>query len=144
MTLERAIDIAVQAHRGQTRRNGEPYVLHPLRVMTACRTDKARIVAVLHDVVEDSDVTVGDLREAGFDEDILHALDLVTHERSVDYDQYVERIAHDPLAREVKIADLEDNLDLTQLPNVSERDLARTARYHAARRRLLKAAGVLH
>jgi (p)ppGpp synthase/HD superfamily hydrolase len=144
MTLEHAIDIAVQAHRGQTRRNGEPYVLHPLRVMTACRTDKARIVAVLHDVVEDSDTTLQDLRDEGFDQDVLEALDLVTHEKGVPYDDYIDRIADNPLAREVKIADLEDNLDLTQLPKVSERDLKRTAKYHLARRKLLTAAGMLH
>jgi (p)ppGpp synthase/HD superfamily hydrolase len=100
--LERAIAIAVEAHRGKKDRYGSPYILHPLRVMAKVRTDSAKILAVLHDVVEDTDWTFEDLRKEGFPEEILHALDCVTKRQGEPYEDFVKRSAANSLARQVK------------------------------------------
>lgn len=134
--LEEAIAIALEAHRGQTDRAGEPYVLHPLRMMQRLRTDAERITAVLHDVVEDSAWALDDLRTRGFPGEVLDAVDAVTRRPDEPYDALVERAAANPIARAVKLADLEDNLDLRRLPEVSERDVERLNRYLRAWRRL--------
>jgi (p)ppGpp synthase/HD superfamily hydrolase len=131
-TLERAIEIAVQAHRGQTQRNGLPYVLHPLKLCLDVATTPERIVAVLHDVVEDSAVTLEDLRKEGFTEEIIAALDLLTHRKEVPYEDYVEKIAGNPLARTVKLADLRHNMDLTRVTSLGPSDSARFEKYHRA------------
>src|SRR4051794_32968482 len=94
--LESAIAVAVEAHRGQMDKSGQPYILHPLRVMFRCETDAERTVAVLHDVVEDTSVTVDDLRRAGFGEDVLAALDCVTKREGEGYEAFVERAAANP------------------------------------------------
>ena len=135
-TLEDAIALAAQAHRGQVDKSGQPYILHPLRVMLRCRTDAQRIAAVLHDVVEDTGRTLGDLRDLGYPADILAALDCLTKRAGEPYEAFVERAAADPIARVVKLADVEDNLDLRRLPGVSDRDVDRLARYVRAWRRL--------
>lgn len=131
-TLERAIQVAVAAHAGQWDKEGQPYVTHPLRLMDRVRGDDARIVAVLHDVVEDTATTLDDLRRAGFGEAVLAALALVTHDKGTPYADYVVRCKSDPVARQVKLADLEDNsrLDRTLLrPHLAARDFARLHRY---------------
>jgi (p)ppGpp synthase/HD superfamily hydrolase len=115
-TLEDAIALAVDAHRGQSDKSGQPYILHPLRVMFRCTTDAQRIVAILHDVVEDTSRTFDDLRKLGYPEDILAALDCVTKREGESYEAFVERAAANPIARAVKIADIEDNLDLAACP----------------------------
>ncbi len=111
-TLDDAIALAAQAHRGQVypAPGGEPFILHPLRVMLHVQTPTARIVAVLHDLIEDTPHTLADLRRRSYPPAICAALDLLTH-RAVDtYDAYIARLARDPLARCVKLADLADNL----------------------------------
>jgi (p)ppGpp synthase/HD superfamily hydrolase len=138
--LEDAIALAVEAHRGQTDKSGQPYILHPLRVMFRCQTDTQRIVAVLHDVVEDTGRTLDDLRQLGYSGEVLAALDCVTKREREPYDAFVERAAANPVARVVKIADIEDNLDLRRLPGIVENDVARLARYVKAWRRLHEAA----
>src|SRR5690242_9842940 len=138
-TLEDAIALAVDAHRGQTNKSGEPYVLHPLRVMFRCQTEAQRIVAVLHDVVEDTGRTFDDLRGFGYPADIIAALDCVTKREGESYEAFIERAAGNPIARVVKIADIEDNMDLRRLPGVEETDVARLARYVKAWRRLHEA-----
>jgi len=127
--LEKAIGIALEAHRGQTDRGGHPYILHPLRLMTRMRTDEARIVAVLHDVVEDSDWTLEKLRAAGFSEEVVSGVDALTKRQGETYDEQVSRAAAHPLAREVKLADLEDNMDLRRQGEVTEKDLPRLNKY---------------
>jgi (p)ppGpp synthase/HD superfamily hydrolase len=127
--LEKAIGIAVQAHHGQKRRNGAPYILHPLRVMGRLQTVREQIVGVLHDVVEDTDWTFDDLRREGFPEELLEALARVTKREGEDYEAFVRRSASNPLARKVKLADLEDNMDLRELTQVTEEDKARMQKY---------------
>ena len=134
--LEEAIRIALEAHRGQKDRAGAPYVLHPLRMMLRVQTDAERMAAVLHDVVEDSAWTLDDLRARGFPGEVVDAVDALTRRPGEDYDAAVERAAAHPVARRVKLADLEDNLDLRRLPELGERDVERLNRYLRAWRRL--------
>jgi (p)ppGpp synthase/HD superfamily hydrolase len=131
-TLEKAIELAARAHAGQRDKNGAAYVLHPLRVMMRQQSEEAMIVAVLHDVVEDTDLTMKDLQQAGFTAYVLEAVRLVTHDKKDSYADFVAKCAAHPLARAVKLADLEDNmrLDRTLLrPATLQRDLKRIARY---------------
>ncbi len=135
--LETAIRIAVDAHRGQTDLSGQSYILHPLRVMLAMSTDAERAAGVLHDVVEDTDVTLEGLREAGIPEDVIVAVDCVTKRKGETYDDYLDRIVGNPIARRVKLADLDDNMRLNRLVTVTERDLKRFEKYRHAKARLL-------
>jgi (p)ppGpp synthase/HD superfamily hydrolase len=135
-TLENAIALAVEAHRGQKDKNGGPYILHPLRVMFRVETDVERIVAVLHDVVEDTGRTFDDLRALGFSEEVLQALDCVTKRAGENYEDFVERSASNPIAHRVKLADIEDNMDVRRLPAVGDKDYARLQRYLKAWHRL--------
>jgi len=134
--LERAISIAVQAHRGQADRNGAPYILHPLRMMCRVETETQKIVAVLHDVVEDTDWTFKDLKREGFGNQILEALDYLTKREGEEYEDFVQRSASNSLARRVKIADLEDNMDVRRLKKVGEKDKERLEKYLRAWREL--------
>lgn len=131
-TLERAIEIAVKAHAGQTDKAGAPYILHPLRMMLRLSTNEERIAAVLHDVVEDSGVTLDDLREEGFSEEIIEALASVTKRQGEDYFEFVRRAAANPIGRKVKLADLVDNCDLSRIDNPGPNDIVRTEKYHKA------------
>ncbi len=117
-TLDKAIEIAALAHAGQTRKNGTPYILHPIRVMLRQHTQDGMIVAILHDVVEDTDATLDDLRRAGFEDHILSAISLLTHADGAPYDDYIRRITENPLAVSVKIADLEDNVNTQKIMEV--------------------------
>jgi (p)ppGpp synthase/HD superfamily hydrolase len=131
-TLEKAIAIAASAHSGQLDKTGAPYILHPLRMMMRLESTEARIVAVLHDVVEDTPWTLDSLAAEGFSESILQALDCVTKREQEDYQSFVLRSASHPLARQVKLMDLEDNMNLLRLAQVSEKDLERLRKYHQA------------
>lgn len=135
-TLEDAIALAVEAHRGQTDKIGQPYVLHVLRVMFRCETDIERIVAVLHDVVEDTGRTFDDLRQLGYSGEVVAALDCVTKREGESYEQFVERAAQNPVARKVKLADLEDNMDVRRLAAGGQKDAERLDKYVKAWRRL--------
>jgi (p)ppGpp synthase/HD superfamily hydrolase len=131
-TIERALQIAAKAHEGQKDKEGLPYILHPLRVMAQVEGIEAQIVAVLHDVVEDTSVTLEDLRDAGFSPEILKAVQCVTHHKAEPYAQYVVRCRHNPLARQAKLADLQDNCRLTRVMLRGaqiERDVKRIRRY---------------
>lgn len=131
-TIERALQIAAKAHEGQKDKEGRPYILHPLRVMHAVTGLDAQIVAVLHDVVEDTSVTMEDLRAAGFSETVLAAVLRVTHRKNESYVDYAVRCKADPIAKQVKLADLEDNSRLARLilrPDRLESDLARIRKY---------------
>lgn len=132
-TLERAIAIAAEAHAGQIDKASAPYILHPLRVMMRLSTEDERIVAVLHDVCEDSpDWTFERLRREGFSERILEALQTVTKRDGEDYEAFVLRAAANPIGRRVKLSDLYDNSDLSRIARPTERDHQRIARYRRA------------
>ena len=116
MNLERAIQIAVEAHAGVKDRGGKAYILHPLSVMMRVESDAEKIVAVLHDVIEDTDWTFDDLNEEGFSQEIIDALKSVTKTSDEeDYDQFVLRAQKNEIGRKVKIADIKENLDVTRL-----------------------------
>ena len=134
--LERAIQIATLAHEGQTRFDGSPYIEHPLRVMRTVENQghskRVQIVGVLHDTVEDSDWTFDQLRDEGFEDDVIFPLELLTKEKGANYELYVERLAVNACARAVKKADLFDNLDLTGLENPSLKRIMNIEKYSRA------------
>ncbi|MCS6808888.1 MAG: GTP pyrophosphokinase [Bacteroidota bacterium] len=131
-TLARAIAIAASAHEHQRDRAGQAYILHPLRLMFRMTTEEEMIVAVLHDLVEDTEWTIESLREEGFSEDILFALDCLTKRHGEPYMALIERAKQSPLAVRVKIADLEDNMNMTRLKRIHALDTERLQRYHQA------------
>ncbi len=131
--LDEAIILATQAHCGQTDKAGAPYILHPLRVMLTQNDEVRRITAVLHDVVEDSDTSPQFIKER-FGDTITDAIMALTRHADEDYETFILRCASNAIAiaRDVKRADIEDNLDLSRLSSVSERDLARADKYRRA------------
>jgi (p)ppGpp synthase/HD superfamily hydrolase len=131
-TLERAIVIAAEGHAGKLDKAGNPYILHPLRVMLRLDTNEERIVGVLHDVVEDCEWSIDDLRGEGFSEAVLRAVEAVTIRDGESYDDFVARAAADPIGRRVKLADLEDNSDLRRISNPTAKDYARIEKYQRA------------
>jgi len=128
-TLERAIAIAAAAHEGQVDKGGSPYILHPMKVMLRVTTLEERIVAVLHDVVEDCGISLDDLRKEGFSEAVLTAIESVTKVAGESYEAFVERAAQNPIGRVVKLADLEENSDLSRIAQPSWEDLERIEKY---------------
>ncbi|MBF0213081.1 MAG: GTP pyrophosphokinase [Magnetococcales bacterium] len=136
-TLDQAIALAAQAHLGQVDKSGCAYILHPLRIMMRLEHDEERMVAVLHDVIEDTEVTFDMLRGMGFSKTVLEALDCLTHRHGESYEAYIERIAAHPMARRVKMLDLEDNMDIRRLARpMTDRDQARLQKYQRAWGRL--------
>lgn len=127
--LEKAIEIAVKAHKGQKDKAGEPYILHCLSVMLKGKTEDEKIVGVLHDVVEDTKVTIEFLKEQGFPKRITDAVMCLTKIKGVDYDKYVTGLKNNALAVRVKLNDLEDNINLLRLEKVTEKDLLRLNKY---------------
>jgi (p)ppGpp synthase/HD superfamily hydrolase len=137
-TLERAIALAATVHAGQKDKAGAVYILHPLRLMMKMKTPETQIVAVLHDVVEDCGVTPALLAYEGFSPFVVDAVMALT-KRYVDgaeepYKDFIERAAQNPIARLVKLADLEDNMDLSRIPQPTAKDYARLEKYQAAKR----------
>jgi len=133
MDIERAIQIAVAAHAGAKDKGGNPYILHPMNVMSRVDTDDEKIVAILHDVVEDTDWTFGALRKEGFSETVLEALAGVTKvTEEEDYDLFIDRCAKNPISTKVKIADLIENLDVTRIEELTENDVNRLMKYKKA------------
>jgi (p)ppGpp synthase/HD superfamily hydrolase len=134
--LEKAILCAVKAHAGQKDKAGAPYILHPLRIMMKMDSQAGMIAAMLHDVVEDSSVTLADLRAEGFSEEVIAAVDHLTRREGEAYEIFINRLRHNPLAVKVKLADLEDNMDIRRIENVTGRDIERIQKYQAAREKL--------
>jgi len=127
--LEKAIELATTHHRGQVDKGGNAYILHPLAVMMRVKTTEEKIVAVLHDIIEDTPVTLDELRQHLFPEHIILAIDTLTKRKKESYDKYIWRIKNNPIALVVKLADLEENLDLTRIPSPTEKDLERVKKY---------------
>ncbi len=130
--LERAIEIAASAHRGHVDKAGKPYILHPLSLMLQFHDLDAMIVAVLHDTVEDSALTLGNLKEAGFSDEVVAAIDALTRREEESYEEFIQRLSPNPLARRVKLADLEHNMDVRRIGSVTSEDLERVEKYHRA------------
>ncbi len=131
-TLERAIAIAAVAHEGVRDKGGHPYILHPLRVMLAVNSTDEMIVATLHDVLEDTDWTVDRLRQEGFSDTVLQALEALTIRDGEEYKSYVRRAGANLVAKKVKLADLADNMDVSRLSSLTERDIVRLKKYEEA------------
>lgn len=130
--LEDAIELALRVHRNMKDKAGAPYILHVLRVMLAVEGDTARMAAVLHDVVEDSTYTLTDLRKLGFPEEVVDTVDALTRRPGESYEAFIRRAATHPIARVIKLADLQDNLDLRRLAGLSTSDWKRLQRYQRA------------
>lgn len=133
-SLEKAINIATKAHAGQIDKAGKPYILHPLRVMFRVQTEVEMIVAVMHDVIEDSNFELGDLEKLGFSNEVMEAINCLTKRRGECYENFILRILENDLAARIKIEDIKDNLDLTRLHIVTHKDLQRVEKYHRALR----------
>jgi|GEM_PF-1109221 len=132
-SIEDAVMLAVNSHRGQIDKYGQPYILHVLGVTGRVRSNQEKTVALLHDVVEDTDMTFDDLRRLGFSERIIEAVDCLTRRKGETYDAFVERIAPNPLARAVKLADLEDNMDVRRSSRaMKDKDAERMEKYRKA------------
>ena len=137
-TLEKAIEIATEAHKGQYDKAGNDYIGHPLRVMDMGRTEEEKIVGVLHDVVEDTEWTFAQLAAEGFSQEVIDALQCVTKlSENENYDDFIERVKKNPLATAVKINDLSDNMDIRRLPYLSDKDVKRLKKYLKAYKKLI-------
>ena len=135
--LDRAKEIAKAAHEGQVDKAGKPYIEHPMRVMKMGKTVEEKIAGVLHDVVEDSEWTFEMLEKEGIPKDVMDALRCVTKlSEDEDYDHFIARVKTNPLAVKVKLNDLKDNMDVTRLDQVTEKDLARLNKYIRAYKQL--------
>lgn len=136
-TLERAIQIATEAHKGQFDKAGREYIGHPIRVMEMGKTEDEKIVGVLHDVIEDTDWTFERLEAEGFSQEVINALRCVTKtSENENYDDFIDRVKKNPLASAVKINDLTDNMDIRRLPYLSDKDVKRLKKYLKAYKRL--------
>ena len=136
-TLERAIQIATEAHKGQLDKAGKDYICHPLRVMEMGKTEEEKMVGVLHDVIEDTDWTFEALEAEGFSQEVIAALRCVTKtSENENYDDFIERVKKNPLAVAVKINDLTDNMDIRRLPYLSDKDVKRLKKYLKAYKKL--------
>ena len=127
--LIKAIQIAVSAHKEQVDKSGQPYILHLIRVMDAGETEQEKICGVLHDLVEDTDWTFEKLENEGFSEKIISALKCVTKQENEAYNVFINRIKANPLAIKVKLNDLRDNMDITRLVYITEKDTERLNKY---------------
>ena len=136
--VEAAKRLAMQMHAGQTDKAGLPYVTHPERVAGRLSTPQAQVVGWLHDTVEDTALTLGEI-EARFGPETRAAVDAISRRDGEDWDDYIERVKAEPMARQVKISDLIDNSNLSRLPGVTLRDVRRQARYNRALKALLEA-----
>jgi (p)ppGpp synthase/HD superfamily hydrolase len=138
-TLERAIAIAAAAHVGQVDKAGQPYILHPLRVMLRVATEHERMAAVLHDVVEDTDVTLHTLAAGGFAPEVIAAVEALTKRPGESRMLAAVRAAANPIARMVKLADNAENMDLSRIAHPTAKDYARLEEYKLVRKALLRA-----
>ena len=127
--LELAIKVATEAHAGQVDKGGKPYINHPQAVAASLTNTEYKIVAYLHDVCEDTSITFADLKDMGFTYRIVNSIRLLTKTDELTYEEYLRRLRMDSCARAVKMADLKHNMDITRIPNPSEKDYARIEKY---------------
>ena len=129
---KKALKLCFEAHKDQVDKSGLPYVHHPFHLAEQMETEDTVIVALLHDVVEDTEYTLDDIRAMGFPEQVIEALSYMTHDDSVPYMDYVAKIKENPIATTVKLADLRHNSDLTRLDVIDEKALGRVEKYGRA------------
>ena len=129
---KKALKLSFEAHKDQVDKSGIPYVYHPFHLAEQMKSEETVVVALLHDVVEDTAYTLEDVRAAGFPDSVIEALALLTHDKSVPYMEYVARIKGNPIAKAVKLADLRHNSDLTRLDTVDDKAIERIEKYKKA------------
>ena len=139
--LEEAIELSVVSHSGQKDKGGSPYILHPLRLMMKMDNVSEMIVAVLHDVIEDTGQTLDDLKAKGFPDRVIDAIKCLTRMKRESYARFIERIKEDPIAVRVKIADLEDNMDIKRLNMLTTKAIKRLKKYRKSRKHLISSQG---
>lgn len=135
---KKAMLLCYEAHRGQTDKSGVPYVFHPIHLAEQMRDEDTTVTALLHDVIEDTVYTFDDLVKMGFSENVITALKLLTHDKSVPYMEYVAKIKENPVAKAVKLADLAHNSDLSRLNSIDDKARSRIQKYEAAKKLLLE------
>ena len=133
---KQALKLCFEAHKDQVDKSGLPYVFHPFHLAEQMQDENTTIVALLHDVVEDTEYTLDDLRAMGFGDEVMEALSYMTHDPAVPYMEYVARIRENDIARRVKLADLRHNSDITRLDSIDQKALDRVAKYAQAIRLL--------
>ena len=133
---KKALKLCFEAHKDQVDKSGLPYAFHPFHLAEQMQDENTTIVALLHDVVEDTEYTLEDLRAMGFGDEVVEALSYMTHDPSVPYMEYVARIRENDIARRVKLADLRHNSDITRLDSIDPKALDRVAKYAQAIRLL--------
>jgi len=139
--IEKSLQIALRAYAGKTDKAGREYILHPLRVMAKMKTELEMSTALLHDVIEDSEITAEQLLAEGIPAEVVEAVQFLSKNENEDYQDFVARAKKNELAAKVKIADIEDNVDVLRLTSLDEYDLARIQKYHSAWRFLKEEAG---
>ena len=130
--IEKSLNIALRAYAGKTDKAGREYIHHPLRVMAKMKTDLEMSVALLHDVIEDSDITAEQLLAEGIPAEVVEAVLCLSKNENEDYQDFVGREKKNELAAKIKIADIEDNIDILRLPSLDDYDLTRVQKYHSA------------
>ena len=135
---DRALRIAIQAHKGQKDKSGREYIMHPIRVAERCKDPRAKIVALLHDTIEDTSVTAAYLQSERFPNEIINGVMSVTKQEGETYDDFVRRASENPIGKEVKRADLEDNMDIRRLNEITDEDVARLRKYLCSWQYLIK------
>ena len=130
--LDKAIACAAAAHVGQKDKAGKPYILHPIRVMMQMKTETEQIIAILHDVLEDTDCTTKALKQQGFSSEIINAVLTLTRSDKDSYEDYINRIKKESITKRVKLADLSDNMNISRISSLRESDVERVLKYHRA------------
>ncbi|MDN3640868.1 GTP pyrophosphokinase [Simiduia curdlanivorans] len=136
--IEKSLEIALKAYSGQKDKAGKTYILHPLRIMSKMESEYEMSAALLHDVIEDSDYTAENLLAEGIPREVVEAVQLLSKIEGETYDQFIDRIVGNSLASKIKLADIEDNINLLRLDSVGEKDLERVAKYHKAWKKLTR------
>ena len=134
--IEKSLEIALKAYAGKKDKAGKTYILHPLRVMARMQSEEEMAVALLHDVIEDSEYTADDLLEAEIPQTLVDAVQLLSKTDNESYEEFIDKVLTNDIATKVKIADIEDNINVLRLNSLCERDLQRVAKYHKAWQKL--------
>jgi len=130
--INKALNLMYEAHKGQKDKGNIPYVFHPYHIAEQMNTEDEIIVALLHDVIEDTKITLEDIKSYGFNNNILEALKVITHDKNINYIDYINKISKNKLATKIKIRDLKHNIDLSRIPNPTEEDYNRVNQYKKA------------